>query len=79
MAVQRFSISGAAIALNVAESFVVGLIESKALASTRVDGEDVVDVDVLTAFKRERDARRREGLRELVRLTEAFDGYRDER
>ena len=44
-----------------------------------VDGARRVRRDDLLSFKAVRDAERREGIRELTRLTEDFGGYEHER
>jgi excisionase family DNA binding protein len=71
--------SDAALALNVGEDFVLSLIQSGALAAVKSDGDWLVDEAALAAFKSERDAHRRDGLRELTRMTEEIGGYDRER
>jgi excisionase family DNA binding protein len=65
--------------LNVGVDHLEMLLASGRLPHVSVDGARRVRRDDLLSFKAVRDAERREGLRELTRLTEEVGGYEDER
>lgn len=69
------SIEEAALFLNVGRDYLVGLLDAGKLPARGAGGARLVLPNALLAFKTSRDAQRREGLRELSRLTEAFGGY----
>ncbi len=68
-------LTAAARELNVGVDYVEVLVAKGKLASVAVGNGRRVRRDDLLAFKVARDAERREGLRELTRLTEEFGGY----
>lgn len=65
--------------LNVSIEYLETLVATGKLAVLGVGGARRVRRDALHAFKAARDAERREGLRELTRLTEESGGYERER
>jgi excisionase family DNA binding protein len=73
------SIETAALLLNVDPDYLVGLLDAGTLPSRGSGDARIVRRDDLLAFKATRDAQRREGLRQLTRLTEEFGGYDAER
>lgn len=75
----RMTIAEAALGLNVGDDFVLRLIKLGELAAVERDGEYTLDAATVAAFKRTRDVERRNGLRELTRMTEEFGGYDHER
>ncbi len=73
------SIEDAARLLNVRRDYLVGLLDAGKLPSRGAGDARRVPREDLVAFKAARDADRRDGLRELSRLTEEFGGYDAER
>lgn len=64
--------------LNVGVDHLETLLASGRLLHVGVNGARRVRRDDLLSFKAVRDAERREGLKELTRLTEEFGGYEHE-
>ena len=61
--------------LNVSRQYLVRLLDEQRIPFRRVGSHRRVRTTDLLRFKAERDRDRREGLRELTRLTEEFGGY----
>src|SRR5690554_5234090 len=73
-----FTYQQAADLLNISRQHLEYLLAEEQLESTETgDGPRILLADAL-ALKQERDARRREGLRELTHLTEKLGGYEHE-
>jgi excisionase family DNA binding protein len=73
------SIEDAALLLNVGRDYLVTLLDAGKLPAHGAGEARRVAREDLLAFKTARDAQRREGLRELSRLTEELGGYDTER
>lgn len=69
------SLDEAARLLNVSCAYLVGLLDAGVLHAEGDGDARRVQHDALLAFRADRDAQRREGLRELTQLTEEFGGY----
>lgn len=79
MTEDMLSIGDAAQLLNVGRDYLVGLLDARKLPSCGSGDARLVHREDLLAFKAARDADRREGLRELSRVTGELGGYDAER
>ena len=61
--------------LNISRQYLVRLLDNDEIPYTKVGTHRRVKAAHVLAYKRERDLKRREGLRKLSRLTEEFGGY----
>jgi excisionase family DNA binding protein len=75
MASQFLTIDEAARVLNVDREYVVRLVTEGRLSAYGTGESSTLSEDDVASFKAARDAQRREGLRELTRVTEELGGY----
>jgi|SRR6185312_17123554 excisionase family DNA binding protein len=68
---ERLTVKAAADLLNVDQRYLIGLLDAGRIPFTGTGARRHIRRDDLLAYKRERDAFRREGLRELTRMGEA--------
>ncbi len=68
---ERLTLKVAADLLNVQQSYLVGLLDAGTIPAVGAGARRAIRRDDMLAYKRERDAIRREGLRELTRMGEA--------
>jgi excisionase family DNA binding protein len=72
---QFLTIDEAARVLNVDREYVVRLVIEGRLSAYGIGESSILSEDDVASFKAARDAQRREGLRELTRVTEELGGY----
>lgn len=75
----ELTIEDAALLSDVGPDYLVGLLDAGKLPSCGSGDARRVPREDLVAFKAARDADRRDGLRELSRLTQEFGGYDTQR
>lgn len=61
--------------LNVSRQYLVRLLDEKCLPFTKTGKHRRLRIEDVLAFKENRDANRRAGMRELSQLTQAVGGY----
>lgn len=75
----ELTIDDAALLLNVGRDYLVTLLDSGTLPADGTGNERRILREELLALKAARDGQRRDGLRELSRLTQELGGYDAER
>ncbi len=71
----RLTTQQAADLLNVPRAYLMRLLEAGTLPSTAAEFDRGVPLDALLAYRRQRDAERREGLRRLTRMSQEMGLY----